>query len=340
LGAANFKVVDWNLATTDAAPQPEEGTENVYVLLPPAPPSQPNPFAGRQPPGPTFGEKHRKKIRDLLDNDGRMIFLAAWEVRGGGMFGGGPRTPPYGYQRLLKDDWGIRVNNGRRVVWIEPDRQKAQTFMIALRRFNYMPVGRFLDHPVGVPLRGTRFLVNDACPIEVAEELPEGVTVSGIVRVPRKENYIGAELSEVIQIIDQLQNPMSDGKVTLDPFPAQGPFDMMVAAQRQEGDTGKGRIVVMGFGVSLHDRYLMNPVMASGEVLRLDPPPTENVDLFINALYWLQGQTRWIARGPVPVPRVEPIEAGELIALRVGVWGVWPAVVFAFGIVVWWVRRR
>jgi hypothetical protein len=62
--------------------------------------------------------------------------------------------------------------------------------------------------------------------------------------------------------------------------------------------------------------------------------------LFINVLYWLQGQSQWIARGSVPVPRVEPIEAGELTALRVFVWAGWPAMVFAPGILLWWIRRK
>jgi hypothetical protein len=81
-------------------------------------------------------------------------------------------------------------------------------------------------------------------------------------------------------------------------------------------------------------------VVRAGDVLRLDPPPRENLDLFVNSLYWLQGQSQWIARGPVPVPRVEAIEAGELTALRVFVWAGWPALVFAPGILLWWIRRK
>jgi len=340
LEAANFKVVDWNLATTADSPQPEEGTENVYVLLPPAPPAQPNPFMRQPPQGPVFGEEHRKTIRDLLDGDARMIFLATWEIIRGGPFGGPTKTPPYGYGQLLEEDWGIKLDNSRRIVWIEPDRQKANTLSVVPRRFNHMPAGRFLDHPIGKPMRGTRFFINDACPIEIKGEPPKGVTVSGILQVPMKENYIGAKIAELIRIIDQLQNRAAEGKVTLTPFPSRGPFDVMVAAERYDGEKSKGKIVVCGFGASLRDDYLKSPVVAGGDVLRLDPPPTENEDLFVNTLYWLQGQTQWIARGPVPIPRVEPIEAGELTALRVLVWAVWPALVFAPGIVLWWVRRR
>ena len=79
---------------------------------------------------------------------------------------------------------------------------------------------------------------------------------------------------------------------------------------------------------------------AGGEKLRLDPAPTEVVDLFVNSLYWLMEQPQWIARGPVPVPRIQPIEVGQLKLLRVFVWGIWPALVFAPGIILWAIRRR
>lgn len=339
LEAANFKVVDWNLATSGTSPEPDEGTENVYVLLPPAPPAQPSPFGGQPPLGPTFGDEHRKRIRDLLAEDARMIFLATWEVVTGGFFSK-PRTPPYGYAPLLAEDWGIHVDNSRRIVWIEPDRQKPNTLMVAPRRFNHMPAGRFGDHAVGAPMRGTRFLINDACPIEISETLPDGVSVETVLYVPNKENYIGANVADILRIINQLQNHSLGGKVTLTPFPSGGPFDLLVAAERQEGERSKGKIVVMAFGASIRDDYLKNPVMRSGDVLRLDPPPRENLDLFVNVLYWLQGQSQWIARGTVPVPRVEPIEAGELMALRVFVWAGWPALVFAPGILLWWIRRK
>lgn len=340
LEGANFKVVDWNLATTKEAPEPEDGTENVYVMLPPTPPASPNPFGPQTPPAGAFGEEHRQIVRDLLDHDARMVFLASWEISGGGMFGGPLRAPPYGYGPLLEQDWGIRVRNGRRVIWIEPDRQKANTLMVVLPRFNHMPVGGFMEHPASAPMKGTRFLVVDACPIELKEELPEGVTVESMVRISSRENYIGVELSELVRIIDEIRNTRNQGKVTLVPFPARGPFDIMVAAERYQGGESKGKIAVVGFGASLNDEYLKNPVMADSQRLRLDPPPTENVDLFVNTLHWLQGQTQWIARGPVPVPRVEAIEPGELAGLRVFVWGIWPVVVFAPGVLLWWVRRR
>jgi hypothetical protein len=338
LEAASFKVVDWNMATAKEKPVPEEGTEAIYVCLPPPPPTA-SPFGGQQPQDQMFGEAQRQVIRDLLANDAKVIFLASWEVRGGGMFGGPPTTPPYGYGPLLDQDWGIHVDNSRRVTWLEPDPRVPNSFMVRETRFRYLPAGGFTDNEIGKPLRGTRFLVNDACPIEIRSELPAGVTTSVVLRIPQKESVVSASLSDLIHIIDQIMQPTSDGRVALT-SPKCGVFDLMVTAQRKEGDKSKGQIIVLSFGGSVRDDFLENKVRAEGQTVRFDPPPTEDADLFINAAYWLSGHPEWIARGPMPVPRVTQIDRSKLTLMRVFVWGVWPAVVFLPGIVLWFVRRR
>ena len=80
LEGANFKVVDWNMATTKETPKPDEGTKNIYVVLPPPPSQPPNPFGQGPSPEQTFGEAQRETIRKLLDDGGRALFLASWEV--------------------------------------------------------------------------------------------------------------------------------------------------------------------------------------------------------------------------------------------------------------------
>ncbi|MFH1419910.1 MAG: hypothetical protein ABII12_16680 [Planctomycetota bacterium] len=341
LDSANFTVIDWNLATTKDAPPIEEGTEAVYVVLPPPPPAAPNPFGGQTPQDQVFGDAQRQAVRDLLDADARMLFLATWEVRqGGGMMGGPMMTPPYGYGPILEQDWGLKIDNRTRITWVKPDVEKANSFFIAPRMFMHMPVGGFTGAAIGQPLRGTRFLINDACPIETVKEPPAGVTTEVVLRIPHKENYVGASISDLIQIIDEVRYQRGNGTVTLPQPPRLGPFDVMVTAERRDGEASKGRIVVMGFGTSVSDGYLMNPVMAGGDTLRFDPEPTENVDLFVNALYWLSGHPEWIARGPVPVPRVEPIPSSQLTAIRVFVSVIWPVAVLVPGVVFWYIRRK
>ncbi|MFQ5430353.1 MAG: hypothetical protein ACE5E1_08600, partial [Phycisphaerae bacterium] len=339
LQSANFKVVDWNLATQKEKPPAEEGLDELFVILPPAPPSPPNPFGGGTPPDQLFNDQHRRRIRDLLDNDGRALFLASWEVVGG-PFGGGFRTPPYGYAPLLEGDWGLRVDNALRVVYVEPDLTTGRGFTVGLPQFQHLPVNGFTDNPIGKPMRGTRFLVSDACRIEPTAKVPDGITTERVLTVPRNENYIGADVDEIIEIVEKVNAPESGGVVELKHRPRLGPFDLMVTAERREGDQRKGKIAVMSFGGSLTDRFLKQPVLADVQKVRFDPPPTENLDLFVNALYWLADKPAYIGRGPVPVPRVEAIDAQQQRLLRAFVWIIWPVAVFVPGLVLWYVRRR
>jgi hypothetical protein len=339
LTAANYKNVEWNMATQKQEPPPVEGQDRIYLVLPPAPPAGPSPFGGPQPDAPVFGEEQRQVIRNLLDNDARMIFLTKWEVTGGG-FGGPPHTPPYGYGPLLEEDWGIQVDNALRIVSVEPDLETANGFTVVLREFGHMPVTGFSDHPIGKPMRGTRFLVADACPLESMESRPDGVTTSVIAGVSKNERWIAVSVDEIMEIVDIVNNPKSGGVVELGRTPRHGPFDIMLTAERREGDQRKGRIVVVGFGGSLLNQYLTQPVLADAETVRLDPPPTENLDLFINALYWLDDKEAYIGRGPVPVPRVHAIAAAQLSRMRWFVWAIWPALVFVPGAILWYIRRR
>jgi hypothetical protein len=341
LEASNFKCVDWNLANAPEAPKPEEGTQNIYVLLPPPPPNAQQPFFNQpKAPEPKFEDSHREIIRRLLDNDARVIALATWEIRSAGMMGGSYTTPPYGYGPLLGKDWGLEVDNSRRITWVEPDRRTEDGFVVLKTFLSHLPVGGFTDHPLGVPLKGTRFIVSDACSIFTTKEIPPNVTITPILRIPLNQNYIAPSISELITIFDTVNDPNSGGVVRLKPPPSYGPFDLAVAAERKEADKSKGKLVLLGMGASYRDGYLNQPVMSGGERLRLDPAPTESVDLFVNSLYWLLDQPQLIARGPVPVPRIQPIEAGQLKFLRVLVWGIWPALVFAPGIIFWTIRRR
>jgi hypothetical protein len=339
LEAGNFKVVDWNMATTPEPPKAEEGTECIYICMPPPPPAPPSPF-GAQQDEKKFGDAERNKIKNLLADNAKVVFLATWELASAGMFGGPPTTPPYGYGQLLASDWGIKVENSRRITWVEPDRNVASGFQVSLRRFTHMPVGGFTSHAIGKPLLGTRFLVNDCCILDLSDKLPEGVSATTILAIPRKENYIAPQVNDLMQIIDRLRDRESHGTVVLDPMPPSGPFDIMIAAERKKDGKDQGRIVVMSFGDSIRDDYLTQEVLAEGETIRFEPPATEAADLLTNSLYWLQGEPQWISRGPLPVPRIRPIATAEQRGLRWLVWGIWPLVILVPGVALWFVRRR
>lgn len=134
------------------------------------------------------------------------------------------------------------------------------------------------------------------------------------------------------------------------------PFDLVVAATRKapkpkdmkpESDSEStktepddSRIVVMSIGQSFTDAYLQQPVVADFEKIRFDPAPTENLDLLVNAVYWLNDTPEYIGRGPVPVPRINAISSGDQRTIRMLLFGIWPALVLAPGIVLWFLRRR
>ncbi|HSW45710.1 MAG TPA: hypothetical protein VLM89_09070, partial [Phycisphaerae bacterium] len=101
------------------------------------------------------------------------------------------------------------------------------------------------------------------------------------------------------------------------------------------------RIVVMGNGLSLRDDYLQQRVIRfggkGGTRLATDPPPTENMDLLINALYWLTDHPELIAAGPAEVPVV------AFINDRSPLWAItmaWSLVALVAGVVMWVIRRK
>ncbi len=154
------------------------------------------------------------------------------------------------------------------------------------------------------------------------------------------EHLLGADIQNILQIVDEIRQPKNEGIVTLGPPLDHGPFDLMVVAERREGEESRGRIAVIGFGGSLVDSYITQPVIRPGETIQFDPPPSECVDLLINTLHWLQGQTSWIARGPSPKPTIRQIPKGQMATLQVLVWAVWPVVMFLPGVFFWYVRRK
>jgi hypothetical protein len=338
LEAANFKVQTWNMATDEQKPDMEEGATEILIVLPPAPQAQPNPFGG-PPPAPGFTDTHRQKVRGLLDKGGRALFLTSWEVAGGG-FGGRPRTPPYPYAPILEQDWGLRIRNDLRMVEIDPDLETADGFRVALPKFQHLPVNGFADHVIGKPMRGTRFLITDACSIERTEATPDGVDTQTVLSIPQREQFIGATVDEIIQIVNRLNDPKGDGVVRLDTRPTLGPFDLMVTSHRRVEDHDKGRIAVIAFGGSLRDAFVNQDVLANADPIRFAPPPTENLDLLVNAVYWLNDQGAYIGRGPVPVPRVQAIDPGELKLTKFGVMLLWPLVAISPGVILWFIRRR
>lgn len=340
LEAANFKIYEWNLAKDKVKPAIDEGLSEILVLLPPAPPAQPNPFQQQQEPQPSFGDAERKIVQDAVAKAGRVLFVGLWDPPQRDMFTGQFQSPAYGYDPVLASDWGLRFDNGTRVVAVDPD-QKSEGFTVNVQKFSYMPLTGFLDQPIGSPMIGTRFLATDCAPIDKLEETPKNVKLEPVVEIPDRPSYIGVGIDGLIQIVNQINNPKSAGVVELDKSIAQhGPFNLMYAAIKQSDD-GKSqtRMVVTSLGSCIRDRYVKQPVLVDTQRARFAPEPKEALDLFVNTMYWLNSDEGYIGRGPVPVPRVRALTAHEQLVTKTIVWFAWPGVIIAVGGILWFFRR-
>lgn len=333
LEAANFKVKEWNLAADQPVkPEIEEGTQPVYVCMPPAGRSQPN-FMMPQQNEKQFGEAQIAEIKEALMTSGAAIFLPVWE----------PTNPmtgdaqEYSYGKYLRDDWGIDVKTEYRIIRGVVDKRDPGKYGISMSAWLYMPLNSFSDHPVGDPLKSRRLLVRDVCPIARAEKVPDDVKLTTILDVPATSNDTWAD-KDISRIIKALRSPdggsFERGDDSLTP-----PFNVAMAA---ENDKSKSRIIVLGSSTSLRDDYLGNRVMRfEGKQSRLttDPAPTENADLFVNAVYWLSGHKELISAGPAAVPVVPPISEGGRRMAWVTTFG-WAALVGVAGAAVMFARRK
>lgn len=334
---SNFKVVEWDLTGTDAPPAPAEGTESIYVFLPPAPPSPPNPFGGA-PPGKPFGPEELKRVEDALAKpNAKAVFLVSWDVIPSGPFGGGLTSPKYALNDLLQSQFGVSVDGQYRITWIVPDNRKPDQIAVSPERFQLMPANYFTDQPIGKSFQTNPVKLMDACPLRLVPTPPTGVTIQPIMKIPAQEEFIGADVRDLIQIVNAINDPASGGLVPRSPTALSGPFDVMVAAKKDNGAS----VVVFSAGRSLSDMVMARPMLKQvGEKLVSEPPPATNPELFVNSLYWLLGQPQWIGSGPPRTPSIRPIESDKMALLRVVTYGLWPAAVFAPGLFIWFARRR
>lgn len=334
-----FKVTDWNLATEgaiDKKPEAEKDVPQVFVFLPP--PSAPPPFMRQQQNQPTFESKHAEVARKVLAENGRGLFLAMWMPSPPSLFGPAPKSE-YGWSPILEKDWGINVDTEHRVIRGEVDRQKPGYYGIDIVQWWYMQLSDFnKDQPIGRPLRSRRMLMNDVCPVLAADKLPDGVVVTPILEVPKGTTNTWAE-KDVDRIVAALQSGTSEGAFTRGEDALSPPFSVSVAA---ENSKTKSKLVVLGSGLAISDQYLDRRVVrfgGKGTRLMTDPPPTENLELLANALYWLVDRPELIAAGPAVVPRVEQLTDAKGVMVKVVSFG-WAAVVLAVGGVVMMVRRK
>lgn len=337
LEAMQFEVEDWNIAEEGARenkPTAQEGVPMVFVFLPP--PLPPPPFQRQQQQQKQFTPEHAEMAREVLAEGGQAIFLSLWYQP---MPFGPP--PKYGYGDILRADYGIDVDPSRRIIRGVVDRKNPGRFAIDVVQWWYMQLSNFTEQPIGYPLRARRMLMKDVAPVLITENVPENVEVEPVLRVPPSSTDMWAE-KDIERIFVALQSGDNEGTFTRSEdawLPSEVDLTTIVAARNTANDA---KVVVMGNGLSLRDDYLQQRVVRfGGEGTRLmtDPPPTENLDLFVNALYWLADQPGLIAAGPAEVPVVGPIADSSRGSLSLVTFG-WAAAALVVGGIVMFVRRK
>jgi hypothetical protein len=333
LEKANFIVKEWNLGAEGEQAEHPELTEDtqlskpIYIFLPPAPDARQNPFM-RQMPLESFGPEQMARIREALADGSRSIFLTSYNFR-----------QDYQYKQFLKNEWGIDVLDDYRVIHGVVDKDNPSRFHISFRRWNYMQISHFTDQVIGEPFRARRMLMWEVCPIQSADEVPESVNIEPILQVPDQPD-IWAE-GNIRPIIEAFLTGEQNSTFTRSEESKDPPFPVMVAAKNSQTDA---RTVVLGNGMCYRDDYLERRVMdtqGEDQVVVTAPPPTENVELLTNAVYWLCGPKgeELIASGPAEVPRVPAIDKENKRQLW-AIATIWAFVILIVGGIVMMIRRR
>jgi hypothetical protein len=180
------------------------------------------------------------------------------------------------------------------------------------------------------------------CPITKTEKEVEGIAIDTILEITKTKHNVWAENSDAIfRIFGELRSGVYGGlfKKSSEDTAWNPPFSIILSSTNQK--TG-GKIIAMGTGVSIADGYINSRVPRfEGDRSKLltDPPPRENLDLFLNILYALCDREDLIAAGPAEARLIEPINNKAKNTIWVLSY-VWPFLVVIFGGIVMLVRRK
>lgn len=333
MAKSNLAVKEWNLAKEDNPPQPEKGTQNIYVVLPPP----------DQLPGPTtekwqFNDTQIAKVKKVLAGGAKSIFLCKWEMPKPRFPGLPPEEPKYRYTQLLHDTFGVDVSSEYRTIYGVLESREGSKYGVNVQRWVWMPLNNFSDLPMGKPLQGRRVLMTDVCPVEAASKVPDGLKVEPILSTPSNEEYWATR--DVMDLIRSVVSEKQGGLVTQGPNDRKSPYSVAVAVLNAKNQP---LAAVLGTGASVMDGYMNERVPRLGgrdQSMRYDPAPTANGDLMINSVLWLAGRSDLIGAGPVILPPVRPIAHGQMLAIYALVWGILPGLVILSGAAMWVARRR
>jgi len=328
LREANFVVQDWDLAAGDSLPTTDEKIKRrVFVLLHPeeARPNTRMPPQMRMPP-PRFSAENAKTVREKIGESGRLVILAGYmRPRQRSMFM--PRSSDkYEWADYLSK-WGLRCRAQQFIIqgmsrapgeWVRPSPVVTELDP--------------LDHPIAKAIRGLPMAFAWSAPLEKMDPLPQGVTVTPLVRVAKTEDVWA------VGDMSRLQRELNNGFYRKHEDDVASPLPVAMACTNEKG----GKAVVVSSFEFAKDQWATAQAMLERGRYRIREPFPGNAELLLNAIFWLNDNENQIGAGPRSgsARRIGHIGASALTGWRWTAWAVWPFMALVAGTVVWFIRRR
>ncbi|MCE5325036.1 MAG: hypothetical protein LLG01_01340 [Planctomycetaceae bacterium] len=351
LEESNFVVRRWNLAEPKPAAKADDPSAQVLLILPP--PSGP---ADPANPDSRFGPEHLGRLKEAIDSGIGAIFLGMFIPPRQTMYGMAPMSPAYMLNDYLRQNWGVEVKSEFLLIRAMTDPSDPNRFKVSRQRISYVPLNDYTDHPIVKPLQGQRTLWQGVCPLqETATKVPN-VTLTPLLSVPAAwhDTWATARIQELVARLYSNESsqiwPEYDQGDMRTPFPVaiaavrdgKAKADSRPAATQGAATQGQGaaRIVVLSLTPGLVDNYIDQQVETEDVkgAITLAPAPRANADLIANSVYWLIGQTNYIAAGPANTDVVNiNDQSRRLLAVLLIV--VLPLMVVMAGVTVMTLRR-
>jgi len=323
LEGLNFIVQDWDLARGGEMPAPEHMTFPVLVLVPPqADPRMPPPSPEAWAPALDAIEKGTPAV--VLAEPATMM------------------SPTVPYRSLLMgdeaggQDFGIEgrfdaVAVHRRVV----DNRGTEKAVPQIGITNYS------DHAITVPVGALPTFLLTAMPIMPKEKVIEGITPTPIMLLPTGPDFWAdtvafqamrgeAERDEADDLIPTREHPIPLAVAVTRELPKED----SAGEAPQETKPRVQRLVIFGDSDFAQDRIAFYRNRFGREMF------PGNAEVFLGAVLWVAGQDDLIAVGPETMEARRLGEIPGLLAMRIVLVGVLPALVGIAGIVVLVLRRR
>lgn len=322
---ANFVVEEWDLKSKDTPPDITPApTRTIYVVFKPET-QQRNPMNPQQPPEQPFGESQRKAILSAIGDKGRALFVGGWAP---GPFG--PMPSSYEYNDYLKSTWGIDVDTS--ALLIETTNIGPGKYAVGRRDFFNMDRLDTGEHDIVRGAVARQVGLPWCAPLAIASPAPEGVQVSKLVILPKRDGIWGIKNIQAYE--DQMKQQEYLTRVASD---LEGPFDLAVAASK-----GDAKVVVVSSREFARDEVAFaREVGMSAQGLTIRTKNPGNVTLLVNSLHWLNDNAGFMNIGrPIDSAALEIDSPTKVKVVQAFTIFVWPVLALIGGGIAWAVRRR